>query len=112
MSLDLSKMTPEQLAMTPASISPNGVYNLENPHNEGKPAIIIAGAILIAIMLIFAGTRYYVKVYVQRKVTADDCKHICEGLIDGVLMQDSHNICCSGQYTTFAIHFLHTDSEC
>lgn len=74
MSLDLSQLTPEQLAMTPSSIYPNGVYNLEAPYNEGRPAVIITGAFLIAIMLIFAGIRYYVKVFVQRKVTVDDCK--------------------------------------
>jgi hypothetical protein len=73
MSFDLSSMTPEQLATTPSSTSPNGVYNLTNPHNEGKPAIIITGAVLMAIMFLFAGIRYHMKFFVQRKVTVDDC---------------------------------------
>jgi hypothetical protein len=67
-------MTPEQLAMTPSSLSPNGVYNLANPHNEGKSAIIATGAVLMSIMLVFAGIRYHVKFFVQRKVTPDDGK--------------------------------------
>jgi hypothetical protein len=113
MPLDLSKMTPEQLAMTPSSISPNGIYNLENPYNEGKPAIITAGAFLIAIMLFFAGIRCYVKVFVQRKVTVDDCKpHIPESLVNGGLMLDRHNTCCSCKSTNLAIYTFHTDSQC
>jgi hypothetical protein len=74
MSLDISKMTPEELAMTPSSLSPNGVYNLANPHNEGRPAIIITGAFLMSIMFVLAGIRYHMKFFVQRKVTADDSK--------------------------------------
>ncbi|KAH7136042.1 hypothetical protein B0J11DRAFT_177504 [Dendryphion nanum] len=70
--MSLEGLTPEQLATMPAGISPNGVYNIENPHTEAKLVIIITGTLLMAIMFAFAGVRYYMKFCVQRKFTADD----------------------------------------
>lgn len=70
----LAHMTPEQLAKTPAAKPPKGVIpNLVNPHSEGH-VLIIVGSIFMAIMFIFSGIRFYMKLFVRRKTTADDCK--------------------------------------
>ena len=72
--MDPSKLTPEQLAHLPAAQPPPGVVpNLVNPHSDGN-VLLIVGSILVAIMLSFAGLRFYVKAFVRREFKADDCK--------------------------------------
>lgn len=71
--MSVAGMTPEQLATTPAAFPPHGVtYNLTNPYTEAKAVITITGGLLMALMFGFAGVRYYVKFFVQRKFTPDD----------------------------------------
>lgn len=70
----LANLTQEQLALRPATSPPEGVIpSLENPHSDGSK-LIIAGAFLMALMYIFAGVRFYMKVFIRKKITADDCK--------------------------------------
>jgi hypothetical protein len=72
----LANVTPEQLAALPAASPPQGVLpNLKNPHSDG-PKLIIAGAFLMTLMYVFAGVRFYMKLFVRKKITADDCKAI------------------------------------
>ncbi len=67
-------LTPEQMAQTPASKPPPGVVpNFVDPPS-GAPVLIAVGTVLLAIMLVFACIRFYVKAFVRRNVTADDCK--------------------------------------
>jgi hypothetical protein len=66
--------TPEMLATMPAVSLPDGVtYNLVNSHSEG-PKLIIAGAFLISLVYVFAGVRFYMKIFVRKHIAADDCK--------------------------------------
>ncbi|GJN70186.1 hypothetical protein PLICBS_004239 [Purpureocillium lilacinum] len=65
-------LTPEQMAQTPASKPPPGVVpNFVDPPS-GAPVLIAVGTVLLAIMLVFACIRFYVKAFVRRNVTADD----------------------------------------
>ncbi|KAI0410417.1 hypothetical protein F5X98DRAFT_386111 [Xylaria grammica] len=62
----------DSLATTPAGVPPPGVEpNFVNPPSSAN-VLIIVGTILLIIMLVFASIRFYVKVIVRRKVTADD----------------------------------------
>jgi hypothetical protein len=71
--MSLAGLTPEQLATTPASFPPSGIIsNLMDPHTEAKAIIITFGGVFMAIMFAFAGVRYYMKFFVERRVTADD----------------------------------------
>jgi hypothetical protein len=80
----LISATPEKLAALPAATAPEGVKsNLKNPHSDG-PKLIITGAFLMTLMYIFAGIRFYMKIFVRKKITADDCEAIAispEGII-------------------------------
>ncbi|CAJ2500629.1 Uu.00g034820.m01.CDS01 [Anthostomella pinea] len=68
----LATMTPEQLSMIPAGTPPPGVIpNFIDPPTSA-PVLIAVGTVLMAIMLLFAGIRFYVKVIIRRKVTPDD----------------------------------------
>ena len=68
----LSHLTPVQLASLPVgSAPPNVVSNLINPHSDGTQVVIL-GSIMMAIMLFFAGLRYYSKIYIAKSLTADD----------------------------------------
>jgi hypothetical protein len=70
----LAVMTPEELAAVPAVNPPDGMnFNLKNPHSDG-PKLITAGGFLMALMYAFAGVRYYMKVFVRKQFSADDCK--------------------------------------
>lgn len=70
----LAAMTPEQLAQTPAAMPPPGVQpNFVNPHSSA-PVLIWVSSVLMAIMFMFAGLRFYVKNNLRRKFTPDDCK--------------------------------------
>ncbi|KAJ3571854.1 hypothetical protein NPX13_g5237 [Xylaria arbuscula] len=62
----------DSLATTPAGVPPPGVEpNFLNPPSSAN-VLIIVGTVLLVIMLVFASIRFYVKVIVRRKVTADD----------------------------------------
>ncbi|TGJ78224.1 hypothetical protein E0Z10_g10540 [Xylaria hypoxylon] len=62
----------DSLATTPAGIPPPGVQpNFADPPSSA-PVLIAVGTALLAIMLVFASIRFYVKVVIHRKVTADD----------------------------------------
>lgn len=68
------QMTPEELENTPAAKPPDGVqFDLKNPHSDG-PILIIVAACLLALVFLFAGLRFYMKGWVRRKFTPDDCK--------------------------------------
>jgi hypothetical protein len=70
----LAMMTPEELAAVPAVAPPDGVqFNLTNPHWDG-PKLITAGGFLMALMYVFAGVRLYMKAFVRKQFSADDCK--------------------------------------
>ncbi|KAK7747386.1 hypothetical protein SLS53_001640 [Cytospora paraplurivora] len=65
-------MTPEQLAQTPAATPPPGVQpNFVNPPS-GAPVVISVSSVLMVIMFMLAGLRFYVKLALRRKVTPDD----------------------------------------
>lgn len=58
----------------PAARPPPGVVpNFVDPPSGG-PTLIAVGTVLLFIMLVFAGIRFYSKAVVRRKVTPDDCK--------------------------------------
>ena len=67
-------LTPEQMAQTPASKPPPGVVPNFVAPPSGAPVLIAVGTVLLAIMVVFACIRFYVKALVRRNVTADDCK--------------------------------------
>lgn len=70
----LASMTPEQLAQTPAATPPSGVTpNFVNPPSTA-PVIIAISSVLMAVMFLFAGGRFYVKIALRRKITPDDCE--------------------------------------
>ncbi|KAK5997453.1 hypothetical protein PT974_02814 [Cladobotryum mycophilum] len=67
-----SSPTPGPLTQIPASNPPPGVVpNFVDPPSSA-PVLIAVGTVLLIVMLVFAGIRFYVKVMVQRKVTPDD----------------------------------------
>ena len=67
-------MTPQEEATTPAADPPPGqVSNLRNPPSSGD-YWIGAITVLMAIMLVFVGLRFYVKRSIKRAATLDDCK--------------------------------------
>lgn len=71
----LATMTPEQLALTPAAMPPPGVQpNFTDPSSAG-PVLISISSVLMAIMFMLAGLRFYVKIALRSTVTPDDCKH-------------------------------------
>ncbi|KAI0186878.1 hypothetical protein EV127DRAFT_410828 [Xylaria flabelliformis] len=62
----------DSLATTPAGTPPPGVKpNFVDPPS-GATILIVVGTLLLTIMLVFAGIRFYIKVFVRRQVTADD----------------------------------------
>lgn len=69
--LDPSKLTPEELAQTPAGVAPNGIYNLINPPTVGYH-VLVANSILMFAMFIFAGLRFFVALRVRGRFAADD----------------------------------------
>lgn len=72
--MSLSGMTPTELANTPCSRPPEGVVeNLNNPRSE-RAVLIAVGGCLVGVMLFVAAFRYYIKIFIRRKVTPDDCK--------------------------------------
>ena len=69
----VSPLTPEKLAITPASRPPPGVTpNLVSLYNEGKPVVIAVGTTFIVIMFAFVAMRYYMKICIHKKVAPDD----------------------------------------
>lgn len=72
-----SQLTPEELAKlasTPALEPPPGVTsNLENPRTIKQQQIVVC-SLLISIAFCFTLIRAYVKTFVTRKYTWDDCK--------------------------------------
>jgi hypothetical protein len=67
-------LPPEQLALIPAGMPPPGVIpNLVNPESRGS-VMIIVGTIMLALMLVFSGLRFYTKIFIVGKTTWDDCK--------------------------------------
>lgn len=75
MSVDVSaSMTPEELERTPAARPPEDIEpNLVDPPSQGM-VLVITGGIFMALMLLVAGLRYYMKFAVIRKRTPDDCE--------------------------------------
>jgi hypothetical protein len=70
--IDLSKMSPEQLAQMPAGVPPLGVIpNLVDPHNVGN-YILIANSLMMAMMIIFVALRFYVVFAIKRRMEPDD----------------------------------------
>jgi hypothetical protein len=73
MSVPLANLTPAQLAMIPAGSPPPGVTpNLINPSSDGY-ILLTVGSVMMGIMLIFAGLRFYTKIFIVKKLTLDDC---------------------------------------
>lgn len=67
-------MTPEHAATIPVGNPPPGkVSNLQNPPSAGGTWIGVI-AVLMVVMLIFTGLRFYVMRTIKRAVTPDDCK--------------------------------------
>lgn len=65
---------PARLLGVPAAKPPAGVLpNHENPYSDGR-VLIIVGSTLVAIMLLFVSVRFYTKVKIVGKSSADDCK--------------------------------------
>ncbi|KAF2274905.1 uncharacterized protein EI97DRAFT_93477 [Westerdykella ornata] len=72
MSAAFANMTREQLAQIPAAVPPPGVVpNFVDPPSDGY-VLIAVGAALMAVMFLFAGIRFFVKLRIQHKVSADD----------------------------------------
>ncbi|KAH9983503.1 hypothetical protein F4779DRAFT_640417 [Xylariaceae sp. FL0662B] len=68
----LANLTPEQLAQIPSGTPPLGIQpSFVNPPSSA-PVLIIVGTVLLVIILILAGTRFYVKLAICSKVTSDD----------------------------------------
>ncbi|RYP09621.1 hypothetical protein DL764_001163 [Monosporascus ibericus] len=88
----LGTMTPEQLSKIPGGTPPPGVQpNFVNPPSSA-PGPIAVGAVLMTMMLIFAGIRFSVKAIVRHKATPDDwttvaavasATLVCESLVYG-----------------------------
>lgn len=71
----LAAMTPEQLAQTPAAMPPPGVTpDFTDPYTAA-PVLISVSTVLMAIMFMLAGLRFYVKIALRHTLTPDDCKH-------------------------------------
>ena len=70
-------LTPEQLpalASFPAATPPPGVIpNFTNPYSQAN-VLIIVGSVFVGLMVMFGIARLYVKAFVIRKATWDDCK--------------------------------------
>ena len=61
------------LAKTPALAPPPGVVpNFIDPYNQG-PILLVIGSILLALMMILVTVRAYTKIFIQRKLSWDDC---------------------------------------
>jgi len=74
-----SHLTPADMDTTPAGVPPPGVVpNLANPPWDGY-IFIIVGSIVMAIMYITAALRLYTKIYIRRRIGADDCKSFLNG---------------------------------
>lgn len=70
--IDLSMLTPDQLAQMPAGVPPPGVTpNLVNPLNIGN-YVLIANSLLMAMMITFVSLRFYVVFRIKKKMGADD----------------------------------------
>ena len=74
--MDLSKLTPEQLAALlngPAAKSPDGVYHLDNPDNQNAMVVgvTIASLVLTTILVLI---RAYSRLVMIRRVAFEDCK--------------------------------------
>lgn len=65
----------EQLAQTPAATPPSGVQSNFVDPPSGGPVLISISSVLMAIMFMLVGLRFYVKIALRRKVTPDDCKY-------------------------------------
>lgn len=58
----------------PALEPPLGVLpNFDNPYTRG-PMLLALSAVAVGIMYLFVVARFYCKIYVQRKVSWDDCE--------------------------------------
>jgi len=66
-------LSPEQQAKTPAGVPPAGVtVNMSNPPTVGYTLVAVA-SVLMTIMLLIVGLRFYSALYLRRKWHADDC---------------------------------------
>ena len=70
---------PEQLpalASYPVITPPPGVIpNFPNPYSEAN-VLIAVGTVFVGLMVMFGIARLYVKVFMIRKATWDDCKFV------------------------------------
>ena len=68
-----ASMPPEIQAVTPAGFPPVGVVpNLDDPPTIGYH-ILIVGAVLLAVMLVCSGLRFYTVIAIRRQIHPDDC---------------------------------------
>lgn len=72
---DLSPDELQYLAKLPALPPPPGtISNFSGPSSNGEPLVAV-GSLLLALTVLFAGNRAYVKTRVNRKCSWDDCKN-------------------------------------
>jgi hypothetical protein len=57
---------------TPAGLSPNGVFNFDNPPTIGYDLLIV-GAVFLPIMFVSASLRYFTVIRIRRRIDPDDC---------------------------------------
>lgn len=73
----ISQLTPQELQLLsnyPVMPPPEGVTSdFANPPNDGKPEIV-GTSLLLCITAIFVLNRVYMKTFIVRKYTLDDCK--------------------------------------
>ena len=73
-SLNLDPQELQALSHTPAIQPPPGVEpNFVNPASNRQPLIVIT-SLFLGLTSIFALTRAYVKTFINRKYSWDDCK--------------------------------------
>lgn len=69
-----SSLSVNGALLLPALTPPPGVTpNFTNPERQSS-GFIVAGAILLAIMVVFLCCRIYTKYYIRHKATWDDCE--------------------------------------